>query len=265
MGVSLAAGRAFEAYDGREDETPVVIVNETFVRTHLQNDPEPLGRRIRPGENSPWMTVVGVARDVKHYGVDEEMRPGVYQPWLQLPRLSFEVAIRSSLDLESVIAAARDVTRELDPELPLYSVGTMRADMDDALWTRRATSWLIGAFSSVALLLAIAGLYGVISYSVAQRRQEISIRIALGAAASEVSGQVLRQGMTLVGLGVVAGIGLSIAAAGLVSGILVGVDPREPWIYAGVATLLLGVAMAANYVPARRAASLDPMRALRGD
>ncbi len=266
MGVSLSAGRGFDAFDGREDETPVVIVNETFVRTHLQGDPNPVGRRVRAGgDGAPWMTVVGVARDVKHYGVDEEMRPGVYQPWLQLPRLSFLVALRASGELESLIAGAREVTRAMDPELPLFSVGTMREDMDEALWTRRAMSWLIGAFSSVALLLAIAGLYGVISYGVAQRRQEISIRIAMGAAASEVSGQVLRQGMMLVGFGVFLGLAAAVAAAGLLSGVLVGVNPREPWVYAGVAALLLGVAAAANYLPARRAASVDPMKALRGD
>jgi predicted permease len=265
MGVTLLAGRVFDDFDGREEGSLAVVVNQTFVRTHLQDDPDPVGRRIRTGEGAPWMTVVGVARDVKHYGVDEEMRPGVYQPWNQLPRPTFLVILRAPGDPEQVMGAARAVTRELDPELPLYAVGSMRQDMAEALWTRRATAWLIGAFSGVALLLAIAGLYGVISYSVAQRRQEISIRIAMGALSSQVSSQVLRQGMALVGVGVVVGLAVSLAAGGVISGVLVGVQPRDPRVYVGVAGLLLTVATVANYLPARRAASTDPMRALRGE
>ena len=139
----------------------------------------------------------------------------------------------------------------------------MTETLDRSLWTRRATSWLIGAFSSVALLLAVAGLYGVISYSVGQRAREISVRMAVGARHGQVLTHVIRQGMGLVSAGVALGLLISLSAAGLVSGILVDVSPREPSVYLGVTVLLVLVAAAANYLPARRAAHLDPMSVLR--
>jgi putative ABC transport system permease protein len=141
----------------------------------------------------------------------------------------------------------------------------MTEQVDRSLFTRRAMSWLIRAFSTVALLLAIAGIYGVISYSVGQRTQEISVRMAMGVQKQDVLAHVVRQGMGLVAIGVVIGLGISLAGAELVSGILVGVDATNPMVYAGVTILLLAVAGVANYVPARHAASLDPMRALRGE
>jgi ABC-type antimicrobial peptide transport system permease subunit len=151
----------------------------------------------------------------------------------------------------------------MDSELALYEVGTMDQSMDESLWARRATSWLIGSFSAVALLLAVAGLYGVISYSVGQRAKEISVRMAVGAQHAQVLGRVVRQGMVLVAGGVVAGLVASLAAAGVISGILVDVSPREPIVYAGVTLLVVLVAGMANFVPARRAAHLDPMAVLR--
>ena len=137
--------------------------------------------------------------------------------------------------------------------------------LDEALFTRRAMSWLIGAFSSVALLLAIAGIYGVISYSVGQRAQEISVRMAMGAQKEDVLSQVVRQGMRLVAIGVVVGLAISLAGRSMVAGLLVGVEATDPRIYGGVTLLLVAVAALANYLPARRAAALDPMRALRGE
>ncbi len=211
------------------------------------------------------MTVVGVTRDVKHYGVDQEMRPGVYQPLRQLPRSGFQVALRTRGEASSLVSAARGVTAQLDVELPVYNVQTMTEELDEALWTRRATSWLIATFSTVALLLAVAGIYGVISYSVGERRQEISIRMAMGAQKRQVLGQIVRQGMSLVAVGVMFGLALSMAGAGLISGILVGVSATDPAVYAGVTALLVSVAALANYLPARRAAALDPMEALRGE
>ncbi len=270
VGVQFAAGRPFDTFDGRDEGSAVIIVNETFVRTHLSHVDKPVGARVTPGTGTPgddadWMTVIGVTRDVKHYGVDEEMRPGVYQPLAQFPLNGFAVGIRSRGDTESIVTAARAATSEIDIELPVYNVATLSQELDESLWTRRATSWLIGAFAMVALLLAVAGIYGVVSYSVGQRTQEISIRMAMGAQKQQVLRQVVRQGMWLVGLGVALGLGLSMAGAGLVSGILVGVSATEPTVYVGVTVLLVAVAVLANYLPARRAADLDPMRALRGE
>jgi predicted permease len=264
MDVTILEGRGLNQYDGREEGTQAVVVNESFVRSHLEGTDDPIGRRIRsPGDGNPWMTVVGVAQDVRHYGVDEEPRPGVYQPLRQLPLDEMYVALRTTGDPVEIMAQARTVTAEMDTELPMYQAETMSAMMEESLWTRRATSWIIATFSGIALLLAVAGLYGVISYSVGQRRKEISIRMALGAQGEQVRWQVLRQGVGIVLVGVAIGLTGALAGAQLVSGILVDVSARNPMVYLGVTLLLLLVAAAANYLPARRAASLEPAGVLR--
>jgi predicted permease len=266
MDVALLAGRTFDEFDGREEGSMVVIVDEAFVRSHLAHAADPVGARIRTGSDDPWYTVIGLARDVRHYGLDEDPRPGVYQPMRQSPWVrSMQIAVRASGGAAAALASARASTAEQDSEVPLHNVSSMTEILDRSLWTRRATSWLIATFSGAALLLATAGLYGVISYSVGERTREISIRMAVGARHAQVGRQVVRDGMTLVGVGVVLGLVLSLAAARLVSGILVGVSATDPAVYAAVTGLLLVVAGLANYFPARRAASLDPIRALRSE
>ena len=265
MGIRLAAGRGFDRLDGREDGDRAVVVNETFVRTFFDEGEDPIGQRITAGGPDGGMTIIGVARDVKHYGVDEDMRPGVYQPLSQLPLSSLNMGVRTVGDPLELLGAIRSVTRETDPELPLYEVSTMREMMDGSLWTRRATSFLIALFSSVALLLAVAGIYGVISYSVGQRFHEIGIRIALGARNGQVLSQVMRQGMLLVALGVALGLGAAYATARIVSGLLVGVSATDPIVFGAVTFGLVAVAALANLVPALRAAHLEPMQVLRAE
>lgn len=265
MQVRLVKGRVFDEFDGRDDSTRVAIVNETFVHTHMSDGVEPVGRRIRTGDDDPWLTVVGVSHDVKHYGVDQVMRPGVDQPMRQGPPRTLQVAVRTAAGAASPYPAARAATAAMDPDLPLFTERTMRALMDDSLWARRATSWLIAAFSVVALSLAVAGLYGVISYTVGQRTREISVRMALGAQSAQVRRQVVAQGMGLVVAGLLMGVGGALALEGLVAGILSQVSPRDPIAYLSVSAILVFVAAVANWVPARRAAALDPMNALRGE
>jgi predicted permease len=268
-GVRFVVGRPFDDFDGREDGGRAIIVNERFVETHLSHLDDPLGAQVVEGpgvgDDPNWMTVVGVTKNVRHHGVDVDVRPGVYRPYRQHARTQFSIALRVRGESAPVIAQARAITTDMDVELPVYGVQVMSERLDQALWTRRATSWLIGAFSAVALALAIAGIYGVISFSVGQRTQEISIRMAMGAQRGEVLGEVLRSGMALVLMGVVLGLLISFAGSGAVSGILVGVDSTEPIVYVIVTTLLIVVAAVANYLPARRAASIDPMNALRGE
>jgi len=207
--------------------------------------------------------VVGVAADVKHYGVDHDMRPGVYQPFAQFPLSRFMIAVRAQIDATALTASIRNVLREADVDLPLFNVMTMQERFDRSLWTRRASSLLIAAFSSVALLLAIAGIYGVVSYGVGQRTREISIRLALGARRRQVLSEVMRHGMALISVGLGLGLVGAYAAARLVAGMLSGVSPTDFGTYVAVAVLLLIVAAAANLIPARRASRLEPMRALR--
>ncbi len=266
MGLTLVRGRGFDATDGRSEGESVVVVNETFVRTHLPAGMSPLGMRIHTGGTEPTLyTIVGVVRDVKHYGLDEDMRPGTYEPLAQGNASFLQVALRASGDPLAVVPAARAATAEVDPALPMFDVRTMSERLDGSLLSRRATTWLIAVFSGVALILAIAGLYGVISYTVSQRVREISVRMAMGAQGSTVSWQVVREGMTMVAVGLGMGLLAAFLVAGPVSGLLVGVSATDPWVYGAVALLLGGVAAVANWLPARRAAGIDPMTTLRAE
>ena len=189
----------------------------------------------------------------------------VLLPLRQQPQESLSIALRASGDPELLVAPARLVVEGLDHDLPVFSMRTMAESVRRSLWARRAYSWLFGAFALLALLLAAAGIYGVISYAVAQRTAEVGIRIALGASPSEVLGGVLRSGMSVVAAGAAAGAAAAFAAAGLLGKLLFGVSPHDPAIYAA---MLLGVALVgllANLLPARRAATIDPIRALRSE
>jgi predicted permease len=263
MGVTLESGRLFTEMDGREEGSGVVIVNETAVRRFFPPDQDPIGARARYSDESPWMTVVGVARDVKHYGQDEGMRPGVYIPLAQYPIDSPIFVVRTSLDPTSLVAPARRALQELNPNLPIYEVQTMSDRISASQWVRRASSWLFAVFSGLALMLAVGGIYGVISYGVSQRRFELSIRRALGAEGGQVLGLVMRQGMVLVGIGTVIGLVGAYAAARGLSALFFGVGALDPIVYGGVTVLLVGVALVANLFPAHRASKTDPMQSLR--
>jgi ABC-type antimicrobial peptide transport system permease subunit len=200
---------------------------------------------------------------VKHYGQDEEMRPGIYVPLAYEPLGSGAFVIRTLLEPVSLVPQARRALQELDASLPIYEVTTMSERVSDALWGRQASSWLFAVFSSLALLLAVGGIYGVISYGVNQRAFELSIRMALGAERGQVLNLVLRQGMILVGLGAAIGVAGAYAAARGLSAMFFGVDALDPLVYSAVTLLLVGVAVVANLVPAHRASRTNPMRSLR--
>lgn len=261
IGLRLVNGRWFNDHDGTADGPKSVIVNESFARRFWQGA-DPVGKRLRARGNNPWVTVVGVAADIKHYGLEERMRPGVYFPHAQLAR-DMAIVIRSSVDPISLTSAARETLRQLDADLPMFQVRTMTDRMNESIWLRRTYSWLLGVFSAIALLLAAGGLYGVVSYSVSRRTHEIGIRMALGARQDQVLGQVLRQGLALAAAGLALGLGAAFLSARLLDTMLFGVSPRDPVIYGAVAAGLLAIAVLANLAPARRAASVDPMAALR--
>jgi predicted lysophospholipase L1 biosynthesis ABC-type transport system permease subunit len=238
-------------------------VNETAVRRFFPPDQDPIGARARYSDESPWMTVVGVTRDVKHYGQTEEMRPGVYIPLAQHPVDSPIFVVRTSLDPTSLVAPARRALQEMDPNLPIYDIQTMSDRVAASQWVHQASSWLFAVFSGLALLLAVGGIYGVISYGVNQRRFELSIRMALGAEGGQVLGMVMRQGMVLVGIGTVIGLVGAYAAARGLSALFFGVGALDPIVYGGVTVLLLGVAVVANLFPAHRASKTEPVQSLR--
>jgi predicted permease len=275
LGLRLRAGRFFTASDGRGErerhraaEGDVVIVNETYVRTFWPGVEDPVGKRLRfrsRDGDEPWMTVVGLVGDVKHYGLEQPMRPGIYLPLAQRAPGGMTVALRTRVDPASVAGAARTVVRELDPDLALFQVRTMEAALRESLRTRAVYSWLLGTFALLAVALALGGAYGVTSYLVTQRTREIGIRLALGAQGRDIVGTVLRASLAVVAGGIVVGALVSIAGARLMSGLLFGGRPYDPLVLGGAVALLLATALLANGVPAWRAAKLEPMSTLRSE
>ena len=264
IGLRLREGRFLEPADMRPNAQPVIVVNETFVRTFWGAEATGVGRRVKyEGPDSHWMTIVGVAEDVKHYGLERPMRPGVYLPLASNPQPTLMVAVHSRQDPALVSAALREVLRQLDAEVPLYRVRTMDEWIRRSVAPRAALAWMLAVFAGLALVLAIGGAYGVATYLVTQRTREIGIRVALGARTRDVFRGVVMRGIVVVAAGVACGLSASLALARLMSDVLFGVSPRDPVVLALVAALLVATAFAANGVPARRAARIDPMRSLR--
>ena len=269
MGIALARGRVFGADEARPNGPHPVVINEQLAKQLWPNVADPTGRRmIWNGDttSTDWMTVVGIVKDVRHYGLVDPMRPGLYLSASDVDsatsRGTYGVAVRSTGDPAQVAAAVRGIVRELDPEVPLIQLQTARAALDRSIAPRRTIAFAFLAFGGVALVLALGGIYAVLSYVVGRRRQEIGIRMALGARRGQVVGLVVRQGLRLVGLGVVIGLPIALVAMGSLSSLLVGVTPRDPLTY-GVAILLLtGTAVVSALIPARRAAGVDPKQAL---
>ncbi|MGH9330907.1 MAG: FtsX-like permease family protein, partial [Vicinamibacterales bacterium] len=227
---------------------------------------DPVGRRFKFNDDeAPWMTVVGLVRDIKHYGLERPMRPGVYFPLPAQPVQTLAVALHTSGDAAALAGSARAAMRELDPDLPLFQVRTMEEALQRSMVVRAAYSWMLGVFALLALVLALGGAYGVASYLVTQRTREIGIRVALGARTGDIVRTVVGRGIAVVAIGVAAGLAASFGAARLLADLLFGAGSRDAAILAGVSSALLLTALVANWLPARRAARIDPMRSLRTD
>jgi predicted permease len=263
LAIPLVAGREF-AYSDDLDSPAVTIVNETFARQYWPGE-SPLGKRISTeGSIGPWMEVVGVSRDYKVRTVGEDARTLVHMPLFQSEHTVFPaVMVRTSDDPAPMVGMIREQMLALQPDSVFFEAKTMAENVGVMLFPVRAGAVLLGVFGFMALGLAAVGLYGVIAYSVAQRTHEIGIRMALGAHASEVMGLVVRQGMGLVTVGVALGLAGGVAVTHLASNVLYGVGTLDPFSFGGAALVLLVVAFVANYIPARRGASVDPMEALR--
>ncbi|HOW63754.1 MAG TPA: ABC transporter permease [Candidatus Paceibacterota bacterium] len=266
MRIPIQAGRAFTDQDGVSEGSMAVIVNETFAKQFWpgQEAVEAVGKRIRhEGQNNPWITVIGLARDVKHYGLDQPVRPGVYIPFVQSPVPHLAFVTRSSVEPASLVPSIRALVREQDPEVPVFGVVTMEERLNQSMWSRRLAASLFGIFSAVALVMAACGIYGVFSYVVNGRRQELGVRLALGAQRGEILWLVIRQGLRLSAIGLGIGLVGAFMASAITRNLLFGVSPFEPVILAAVTLVLLCVAVLACWVPTWRAIWVNPMEALR--
>jgi predicted permease len=266
VGVRLKSGRTFNSAD-RMDTPPVIVINETMARRHWPGE-NPIGKRIQwGGWASGWLTVVGVVEDVKLSSLEAKEKPAVYMPMFQIPRLRPTVVYfaRTDGDPSALASAVRREIQAVDAELPVYDIRTMNQVISTSLAKRRFSMTLLAGFAAVALALAAIGLYGVMSYRVEQSTQEIGVRMALGAETRDVLQLTLKQGLRPAIAGLAIGLASSLALTRWMSGLLFGVSATDPLIYAGVSSLLLCTALAAVYVPARRATKVDPMVALRAE
>ena len=259
MGIAVPAGRAFEPADAARSD--VTIVNQAFARRYFPNQ-DPVGRTLRFGPNKS-ATIVGVAADVKNKALDAKADEEIYLPFAQMPNLFLDVAVRSRSGPAPLVNRVRAELRAIDPQQPLSRVLTMEKILDDQVAPRRFQATLLGSLAAIALLLAMVGIYGVVAYSASLRTREIGIRMALGAERAEVLRLVLAGGMWPVVLGICAGIPAALGAARALESWLYGVHAADAATYAGVAALMLAVPLAASYFPARRAATIDPLAALR--
>jgi putative ABC transport system permease protein len=263
LGTRLLKGRVFTERDAKGAPS-VFIINETLQRRCWPNE-DPLGKRIRYNSNDPWGEIVGVVEDVKFDGLHLASTPHLFEPYQQNAWSFLVVTIRSPLDQRTLLAAAQREVRALDPNLPLSNVRMMEEVIAQSLATRRFVLLLFGLFAGLALLLATVGIYGVLTASVSQRTRELGIRIALGATARDVGRLIVGQGLKLVLSGIGIGLVGALALQRLIGKLLFGVSPTDPLTYTVIALLLIGVALLACWLPARRATKVDPLIALRSE
>lgn len=263
MGIAVLKGRGFTEQD-KAGSQPVIIVNETLARKYWPNT-DPLGKRMRypgPLEQNPWMQVVGVVQDVKHE-LNLPVTPDYYVPHAQDAWQSMVLVAKTKVEPAAMAAPIRQQVWAIDKDQPVFDVHTMREVQAISLALYSFSSVMLGIFAGVALLLAAIGIYGVMSYTVSQRTQEIGIRMALGARAADVLKLVIRNGMSMAVIGVVAGLAGAFAITRLMASLLFGVSPTDAVTFALVTAGLLVVALLACYIPARRATKVDPLVALR--
>ncbi len=259
----LLRGRYFTEVDDAS-RPRVTIINETFARRYFPGE-NPLGSRINSGDIKAPIEIVGVVDDIKEGPLDIATRPAMYVPFAQAPDNSFYIIVRTSQNPRFLLSAMETAIHEVDPGIATHNGVTMTDHIRDspAAYLHRSSAWLVGGFAAMALLLGVVGLYGVIAYSVSQRTREIGIRMALGAQRGSVHQMVLREAGWLAITGIAIGAVGSLAAATLLRGLLFGIHPWDPSTLGAVAAVLGVSALLASYIPARRAASVDPMKALR--
>jgi putative ABC transport system permease protein len=267
LGTPLLRGRAFTA-DDRANAPRVAIVNQTFVKKFMPNE-DPIGKYVDIGWTRDGVRqggqIVGVVGDTRDDELQSTANPTFFLPFDQTPGEGIVISARTAAPPASITSAMRGVVRDLDPTLPVYQVHTMEEQVASSVSRQRFYATLLGVFAAVALVLAAVGLYGVIAYAVSQRTHELGVRVALGATGDRISRMVIGEGVILTAIGVLVGLAASLGAGRVIAKLLYNVKASDPLTFVGVALLLGVVAACASYIPARRAARVDPLVAIRGD
>jgi len=264
MGIPLLAGRDFNDADAK-GSADVTIIDERLAREYWPNQ-SPIGKRIRfgpPEDNEPWHTIVGVVGTVRHQRVQEDTRKSVYLPYQKIPLAGMSMVVRTTANPQELAAALRREVAQLDADLPVSEVTTMDQVVAESIWQPRLYATLFGAFAGGALLLALIGIYGVMAFLVQTRTHEIGVRMALGATTRDVFKLIVGRGMKLTAVGVLIGVAGAIALTRLMHSLLFNTSATDPVTFILISLLLSIAAFLACYLPARRAAKVDPLIALR--
>jgi predicted permease len=266
MEIPLRRGRFFNEQDDMSH--PIAVIVDEYMADQLWPGQDPIGKRIHIVElpsKDLWQTVVGVVGRVKQDSLDSNPRIAFYLAHTQFPTRAMTVAVRGNTDPAAMLSSTKSELRNLDPDLPMYYVRTMQQRVNESLARRRFSTLLLGIFASVALALATIGIYGVIAYLVNQGTRELGIRIALGASQRNIVSLVVRQGMALTFTGVMIGLAAAFLLTRLIRSLLFGVEATDPITFAGISLLLAMIALVASYIPAQRAARIDPLLSLRSE
>jgi len=264
MNIPLREGRFFTAQDGA-DSPRVAVIGQRLAQRFWPNQ-SPLGKHIQEGagnSTATWATIVGVAGEVRYEWNEREDYPTLYFPYKQLPRQFSYIALRMDGDPMASVSAARAAIATADPGQPVYEIKTMDRLISESVVGVSYVAWIMAVLGAIALVLAAVGVYGVMAYSVTERIHEIGVRLAMGAQPREVLRLILSRGLFLTGLGMLIGLPVSFALANLMASLIFGVQATDAPIFIGVTSFLAAVALAACYIPARRAMRVDPMVALR--
>jgi putative ABC transport system permease protein len=257
LGIPLVAGRFFDARDVR-DGAPVIILNQTLAKL-LFGDRDPIGHKVDKS------TVVGVVADIRHRALDEKFWPETFLPYAQTPSPWITVLVRGAADPSALAAPIRSVTRSIDAGQPVFDVDLLEHRVAESMAERRRRATVLGAFAGLALIIAVVGIYGVLSYSVARRTHEIGLRMALGAERGDVVRLVVASGLRMAAIGMAIGLAGAVLVTRVLKTFLYGVEPTDRLTFIVVCAILGAAAFFASYLPARRAAAVDPMTALRLD
>lgn len=267
LGMKLARGRSFNTGD-RNGAAKVTIVNQEFVKKNFPNE-DPIGKYIELGWSNDGDqrggAIVGVVPNVRQTSLDTDVEPIIYLPYSQAPRTTLSVAVRAQSEKIALGPTLRAQVKELDADLPVYNLRPMSDIVATSVATERLYMVLLTSFAAVALILSAVGLYGVIAYAVSERTQELGVRVALGASTGRISRMILGEGLVMSVAGITVGLGASAAATQVLTKLLFGITPGDPVTFVAVSVALVAVALAASYLPARRAAKADPLVAMRGD